>query len=150
MPQSLTINLIHLVYSTHERRPWLDAEIQSRIWAYQASLLNGHDCPVFHVGGVADHVHILFSLSKNMKLVDAVREVKANSSSWIKKQGAGYNDFAWQRGYGAFSVSPSNKARVGAYIENQARHHERVTFQDEFRALLRKHGIEWDERYVWD
>lgn len=149
MPQSLSINLIHLVYSTHEREPWIDSAIQSRLWAYTATVLNQQDCPAFKVGGVADHVHILFNLSKNQRLTDVVRDVKAASSRWMKEQGAQYRDFAWQRGYGSFSVSPSNKARVCAYIEKQADHHRKVTFYDEFRALMKKHGIEWDERYVW-
>jgi REP element-mobilizing transposase RayT len=148
MPQSLARNLIHLVFSTKNREPFLQAGLRGRMFDYLGGSLNAIDCPVITVGGVADHVHLLFVLNKTLPLCKAVEEVKKGSSKWAKDQGV--STFYWQNGYGAFSVSPSNVPQVSAYIAGQEEHHRATTFQDEFRDLLRRHGIEWDERYVWD
>jgi len=113
-----------------------------------SGILSNIDCPAIEIGGVADHIHILFLLSKNLKLTRAVEEVKRSSSIWAKDHGAPH--FYWQAGYGAFSVSASNEDRVVEYIRRQEEHHAATTFQDEFRKFLKKHRIEWDERYVWD
>ena len=107
------------------------------------------NCPAIIANGVADHVHILFVLHKTVALCKAVEEIKKESSKWAKEHG-GADTFYWQNGYGAFSVSSPAVPRVSAYIANQARHHAAEPFQDEFRELLRRHGVEWDERYVWD
>jgi REP element-mobilizing transposase RayT len=150
MPQSLAKNLIHLIYSTKHRTPCLAPEVRSRLFAYKAGILKEWDSPALVIGGVADHVHLLFRLSKNHALVKVIEEVKQGSSKWLKTQGNEFCDFHWQAGYGAFSVSQSNVEQVKRYIEQQEEHHRTRTFQDELRALLKRHGIEYDERYVWD
>jgi REP element-mobilizing transposase RayT len=148
MPQSLARVLVHLVFSTKHREPFLTTDKRGRAFAYLGGTLNAIDCPAVIVGGVADHVHLLFVLSRTMPLSKAVEELKKESSKWAKE--AVHPAFYWQNGYGAFSVSPSNVPQVTAYIENQESHHRILSFQDEFRELLRRHNIAWDERYVWD
>jgi len=150
MSQSLVKNLVHLVYSTKHRQSWIPADVRPRLFAYQAGIFQQWECPALIIGGVDDHVHALFSLSKNFALKKIVEEVKKGSSKWMKSEGTGNAEFHWQNGYGAFSVSQSNVADVRRYIENQEEHHRRMTFQDELRALYTKHEIEFDERYVWD
>ncbi|MBC8870182.1 MAG: IS200/IS605 family transposase [Planctomycetes bacterium] len=151
MAQSLVKNLIHLVYSTKHRKPWIHDDVRDRLFAYQAGIFKQWESPALVIDGVEDHVHALFSLSKNHALKKIVEEVKKGSSKWMKTDdAAGNKDFQWQAGYGGFSVSQSNVEEVRKYIENQAEHHRRMTFQDELRALFERHGIEFDERYVWD
>jgi REP element-mobilizing transposase RayT len=150
MSQSLVKNLIHLIFSTKNRAPLLAPEIRPEMNSYLAGILRQWHSPAVLVGSVADHVHILFSLSKNQALCKIIEEVKRGSSKWIKTKGEAFADFFWQGGYGAFSVSPSNAPAVRRYIENQDQHHRKVTFQDEFRAFLKRHDVEYDERYVWD
>lgn len=148
MPQSLARIVVHLVFSTKNREPLIVPEFRPRCFDYLGGILNGLRCPVIKVGGVLDHVHLLFVLGRTVSVSEVVEEVKKQSSKWAKEHlGPG---FYWQNGYGAFSVSASNLERVRLYIENQEEHHRVQTFQDEFRALLRRHEIEWDERYVWD
>lgn len=151
MPQSLVKNLIHLIYSTKHRTPWIPKDVQERLWAYQAGIFQKMDNPALIIGGVEDHVHALFLLSKNYALKDVVEEVKKGSSKWMKTgEGSGNHLFTWQGGYAGFSVSESNVEVVKKYIQNQAEHHRKMSFQDEMRLLFRKHGVEFDERYVWD
>jgi putative transposase len=148
MSQSLARILVHLVFSTKNREPFIAMEQRPRIFGYLGGTLNAINCPVIAVGGVADHVHLLFVLGRTISLSDAVEEVKKASSKWAKENI--HPGFYWQKGYGAYSVSPSNVEQVKSYIENQEAHHQTMTFQEEFRELLRRHQIEWDERYVWD
>ena len=151
MSQSLVKNLIHLVYSTKHRQAWIPEDVRERLWAYQAGIFQQWESPALIIGGVEDHVHALFSLSKNYPLKKIVEEVKKGSSKWMKtNDGTGNEEFTWQAGYAGFSVSQSKVPEVMKYIENQAEHHRRMSFQDELRALFRRHGIEFDERYVWD
>jgi len=150
MSQSLVKNLLHLVYSTKYHKPWIPAEIRDGLYAYQAGIFKQWNSPALAIGGVADHVHTLFTLSKNHPLVKLVEEVKKGSSKWMKVDGPRNKDFQWQSGYATFSVSESNRDEVRRYIENQEEHHRRMTFEDELRVLFRRHGIEFDERYVWD
>lgn len=151
MSQSLVKNLIHLVYSTKQRMKWIPESLQESLWAYQAGIFRTWESPALIIGGIDDHVHALFSLSKNHALKTLVEEVKKGSSKWMKtSEGAGNKDFSWQGGYGAFSVSQSNEPEVNGYIKNQAEHHRAMTFQEELRLLYRKHGIEFNERYLWD
>jgi REP element-mobilizing transposase RayT len=107
------------------------------------------DCPPLIVGGVEDHVHILAGLGRSKSQAEWIKELKRASSAWIKRREPSLREFAWQIGYGAFSVDPTSSERVRRYIERQEEHHRTVTFQEEFRTLLREHGIEWDERYIW-
>jgi REP element-mobilizing transposase RayT len=115
-----------------------------------SSILRTHDCPTLEVGGHIDHIHALFVLSKNCSIAQIVYEVKRGSSKWMKTQGAEFRKFYWQSGYGAFSVSQSHVEQVRRYIQKQAQHHRKVTFQNEYREFLRRYKVDYDERYVWD
>ena len=150
MSQSLVRNLVHHVYSTKHRNLWIPPNVQQRLWAYQAGIFDQWESPAIVIGGVDDHVHAMFSLPKNYALKKIVEEVKKGSAKWMKLKGTGSESFSWQSGYAAFSVSPSKLEDVRHYIENQAEHHRRISFQDELRELFRRHGVEFDERFVWD
>ncbi len=150
MAQSLSRILIHVIFSTKERYPFLRPEIREELHAYAATVLQGMGSPAILINGVDDHVHILCRLSKNHALCDVIRDLKTSTSKWLKSKGGGLTKFAWQSGYGAFSVSPSQVSAVRQYIENQETHHRKVSFQEEFREFLHKYGIEFDERFVWD
>jgi putative transposase len=150
MPQSFTRLYAHLVFSTKNREPLLDAGIRSRVHAYMATIVRNMDSPFVVVGGVADHVHILFDMGKLHAPADFVEEVKRESSKFVKTLDPAYSNFYWQRGYGMFSVSPTHLADVERYVRNQEEHHRKESFQDEFLAMLKRYGVEYDERYVWD
>lgn len=151
MSQSLALNLIHLIYSTRDRRPTLDPPWREDLYAMSVSVLQRLECPVLSIGGTDDHLHILFLLSKNQKLSDVVRSVKSTTSKWIhEKDLVPDMRFEWQGGFAAFSVSQSNVDRVKDYIAQQEEHHRRLSFQDELRAILDKHGVAFDEQYLWD
>jgi putative transposase len=150
MSQSLVSNLVHLIYSTKFRHPHLDVEIPPRLWAYKAGILKEWDSPAIVIGGHDDHAHILFSLSKNHAMKSVVEHVKKGSSIWLKENYPQLHDFQWQGGYAAFSVSESRVPDVRHYIEHQDEHHRVRTFQDELREFLTRHGIVFDERYLWD
>ena len=151
MPQSLARVVLHIVFSTKNRGPFLkDADLRSRLHAYMAGVLQKIRCEPILINGTEDHVHILCNLSRTIAIASLVEEVKKSPSKWVKEQGPAYRDFYWQGGYGAFSVSQSNIEKVRGYIATQEEHHRKVSFQEEFRALCRKHGMEIDERYVWD
>jgi len=151
MPQSLAQIYLHVVFSTKERRPFLQ-QSTSREEAFRllGGICNNHDCPVLRVGGVADHVHILCRLGRTISISELIRELKRESSPALKMKSPELHDFYWQNGYGAFSVSPENVDTVLNYIVNQEEHHKKETFQEEYRRLLTQHGLQWDERYVWD
>ncbi len=150
MPQSLVKNFIHLVFSTKHRQPFIDKTIQPELYAYIGGICKNHECYPYAIGGMEDHIHILCLLSKKMALYQLPEVVKSNSSRWIKTKGKAYQNFYWQSGYGAFSVNPSEIEVVKSYIANQEEHHKSRGFQDEYRAILKKYEMEYDERYVWD
>ena len=150
MSQSLVKNLVHLVYSTKHREPVIPKEHRDALSAYQAGIFKQWESPALVIGGVEDHVHTLFALSKNHPLTKIVEEVKKGSSKWMKSDGPRLQNFSWQAGYAAFSVSQSSAETAQRYIERQEEHHHKMTFQDELRALFKRHGIGFDERYVWD
>lgn len=152
VPQSLGKVLIHIVYSTKDRRPWLrDEEIRRQLYAYKAAILREKvDSPALIIGGFEDHIHALCLLSRNFAIKKVIEVAKTETTKWLKRQGSQYADFHWQSGYGVFSVSESNGAQVKGYIANQEEHHRRISFQDEYRALCQRHGVPLDERYVWD
>ena len=151
MPQSLSKVLVHIVFSTKQRYPFLgDKETRNEMHAYLGGTCNELGCRVLTVGGVADHVHILCILSRNVSVAELVGEVKRGSSKWIKTKGRMLTKFGWQNGYGAFSVGESEAERVKEYIAGQEEHHRKKTFQDEYRSFLKEYGIDYDERYVWD
>jgi len=140
-------NHVHLVFSTKGRLQLISNDIQPRLWGYIAAICKKNAMTVFAVGGIADHIHILFRLPPALSLVRAVTLIKSNSSKWMRQT---KRTFAWQNGYGAFSVSSSNVSTVIRYINQQEAHHKKKTFDEEFIALLRKHGVEFDSRYVFD
>jgi putative transposase len=149
MPQSLANLLAHLIFSTKNRERFLvDANVRRRTHAYLAAVLSDINSPALIVGGVEDHLHILCQLSRTSALSEVIEHLKVSSSKWLKTQGI--ERFSWQRGYGAFSISQSQVADVVAYIEGQEEHHQRMTFQEEYRLFLRRYRISFDERYVWD
>jgi REP element-mobilizing transposase RayT len=149
MAQSLAKVLIHLIFSTKERMPVLAAPTRPLLAASLGTVGNRMRCPCMEIGCRPEHVHILCGLSRTVTLARAAEEFKTASSRWVKTRAAALRNFHWQGGYGAFSVSPSNVEEVRAYIRNQDAHHRLVTFQDEFRAFLVRHGVEFDERDVW-
>ena len=146
MTQSLSKVILHIIFSTKNREPWLESDVRPRMHAYLATLCR----ELVRVGGVADHVHIVTTLPRTVSQAQLIEEIKKASSKWIKMLDARYRGFFWQRGYGAFSVSPSQLDTVVQYVEAQQEHHRTRTFQDEYRELLRRHGVDFDERYVWD
>jgi len=151
MSQSLSAVHIHLIFSTKQRRPLLcDTPTRDALHAYLGGVSNQLECPAIRIGGVEDHVHVLARLGRTISLAEWVKELKRVSAIWLKNQGRTYVDFQWQGGYAAFSVSQSNLPQVIEYIANQEEHHRKATFQDQLRALLRKHEIELDERYIWE
>jgi len=150
VPQSLAKNLIHLVFSTRNREPLLAEAVREPLCAYAAGILRDLDSPAIAVNAWRDHVHVLFSLSKNRALSQVVMEVKRATSKWLKTNGAGFANFHWQAGYGAFSIGQSGVAEATAYIADQPKHHRRKSFEDELRALLKLYELAFDERYLWD
>lgn len=150
MPQSCTRIYAHLIFSTKNRVPFLDETIRPRVHAYLATVIRDLDSPWVVVGGVADHVHILFDIGKMFAPVKFVEQGKRESSKFVKTLGNQYAQFYWQRGYGMFSVGPSDRDKAEHYVRNQEEHHRRRTFQDEYRSLLKQCGIGFDEQYVWD
>ena len=154
MPQSLANVLIHAVWSTKDRYAFLtDLSLRDELHRYLGGISARLDCPTLIVGGVADHVHVLMRLARTITLADWIKEMKRASTVWLIDQAPRdpmLAKFHWQAGYGAFSVSESKTDHVRSYIANQAAHHAKHTFQNEYRRLLKAHGIEADERYVWD
>ncbi len=150
MPQSLANILVHLTFSTKDRRPDIHPDVEGDLHGYLAAICRDHGCPAIEVGGTADHVHICLRLSRTMTIAGLVQEVKTSSSKWIKTKGDRYRFFSWQAGYGAFSIGQSSLDALRRYITTQKEHHRERDFKAEFRALLRKYQIDYDEQYVWD
>ncbi len=149
MPHTFTTLLTHVVFSTSGRTPFLTDDIRSDAHAYLGGIVRELRGMPLAIGGTTDHVHLLMRLPAELALADCLRVVKTNSSRWVKRKWPKRRLFAWQGGYGAFSVSESSREAVIRYIQDQERHHQRVSFQDEFLTLLKKHGVEFDERYMW-
>lgn len=151
MPQSLSNVVIHIVYSTKHRKPFLrDPDLCEQMHKQLGGASKTLGCPPILVGGTEDHVHLLARQSRTITLADWIKELKRTTSVWTKERDRAQKEFQWQSGYGAFSVSQSNVDQVVEYIKNQEEHHRRFDFKTEFRRLLERHGIEYDERYVWD
>jgi putative transposase len=151
MAQSLAKILLHLVFSTKERRPFLrDAALREETYRYLGGILTQLDCQPIIIGGVEDHVHLLFAYSRTATVADVVKELKRGSSVWLKAKSPELAEFAWQGGYGVFSIGQSQVEDVRAYIAGQEEHHRKISFQDELRRLLERYEIAFDERYVWD
>ena len=150
MPQSFAQLYVHIIFSTKNRTPFIDKSIQSRVFAYLATIARDEGSTSVLVGGMEDHVHILVNLPKGKAPVDIVAKVKKESSKFIKTLGNEYSDFYWQSGYGMFSVSPANCDQVRHYIETQETHHKKMSFQEELLAYLKKYNLDYDEKYLWD
>jgi REP element-mobilizing transposase RayT len=150
MPQSLSRLLVHLVFSTKNRAPFLTLDIQAEVHAYLAVVLRENDCPSLQIGGTEDHVHVLFALSRTLTVAQVVEKLKTSSSKWLKTKGPSFADFHWQSGYGVFSVSQSDADAVIQYIRGQAEHHRKMSFQNEYRLFLDRYQVDYDERYMWD
>ena len=150
MSQSLVKNYVHLIFSTKHRQPLIIEAIEKELFDYIGGVCKALDCHPVMVGGYLDHIHILCLLSKKIALMKLLQEIKQNSSKWMKTKDVHLSNFYWQDGYGAFSISSHNIDVVAKYIETQKEHHKVHGFQDEYRSLLKKNRIEYDEKYVWD
>lgn len=150
MPQSLSFLLVHIIFSTKDRLPLLHDEIRLELHAYLATVARNTGCECFRVGGTADHVHLAVGLSRTSTVASLVEELKTSSSKWIKTKSDSLKGFAWQRGYGAFSVGRSDFEALVRYVDMQMTHHKKVDFKDELRTVLQRYGVSWNEQYVWD
>jgi REP element-mobilizing transposase RayT len=150
MPQSLSLVIVHVIFSTKDRVPLLDAEVRPKLHAYLATVARNAGCEAHRVGGVAEHVHLAIRLSRTITIAELVETLKTTSSKWLKGQSASLGAFAWQRGYGCFSVGPSDLDSLCEYIDRQEEHHRQRTFQEEFRMFLAKYRVEYNDAYVWD
>ena len=150
MPQSLAKIYVHLVFSTKNRERVLADDIRDRLHSYMGGTLNGMGCIPLEINSEPDHIHLLFVLTRTKAFSDVVGKLKTSVTEWLHEQSPLYRNFHWQAGYGAFSVSQSSVNDVRDYIRNQREHHRVRTFQEEFRALLIKYEVEFDEHYVWD
>jgi putative transposase len=150
MPQSLSKILLHLVFSTKNRRPWIDEAIRADLHAYLAGTCRAIGSDAHRVGGTEDHIHIACSLPRTLTISKLLEEIKTSSSVWAKQKGPSYAGFSWQAGYGAFSLGQSQMPSLLTYIDGQKEHHETRTFKEELVAFLAKYGIEHKEEYLWD
>jgi putative transposase len=151
MAQSLSQILLHTVFSTKDRAPFLgDRELREEVQRYLGGILGNLGCQPLIIGGVEDHVHLLFAFTRVKSVADVVKETKRSSTLWIKENWGKMSGFAWQAGYGAFSIGFSQIRSVRAYIAGQEEHHRKMSFQDEFRRFLERYEVKYDERYVWD
>lgn len=142
--------LVHFTWSTAGREPWLEVDMREDLYSYIGGIMNNKKAKLISAGGMFDHIHLYASLPSTISVADFVNAVKSNSSRWIHESFSRLRNFAWQEGYGAFSVSKSEQPRVVKYIGNQEEHHRKRTFKQELITLLDKHEIEYDERYLWD
>jgi REP element-mobilizing transposase RayT len=150
MPQSLAKAYLHLVFSTRNREQVLADEHRPDLHAYMGGILKGMDCVPIEINSESDHVHVLFMLGRTAGISKVVGGLKKSSTDWLRERSSRYAGFHWQSGYGVFSVSQSAVDTVRRYIRNQRQHHRGKSFMDEYRAMLEKHEIEYDERYVWE
>jgi putative transposase len=151
MAQSLAQVYLHVIFSTKNRaRNLQNRSLRLELHDYLGGICRNLASPSLIVGGVEDHVHILCRFGRGSTIADLVRELKRESSKWIKTKDEALADFHWQEGYGVFSISPGHVEPLRTYIANQEEHHRQENYQDEFRRLLKKYGLEYDERYLWD
>jgi REP element-mobilizing transposase RayT len=150
MPQSFVSMNCHMIFSTKNREPLIETDFAPRLYEYVGGVCRSRGNVLLAAGGMPDHVHLLVSLGKQASVVDAVRDIKSNSSAWIHETRVDLRGFAWQTGYGAFGVSHSNVDDVQTYIAGQREHHRVRTFQEEFLLFLERHHIQYDARYIWN
>jgi putative transposase len=150
MGQSLVKNYLHIVFSTKYREPLIKPPFEDELHRYLWGICYNLECFPIEIGGYTDHIHVLCMLSKKIALMKLLEELKSHSSKWMKTKDESLKNFYWQNGYGAFSVNYKGVDVVTRYIANQHEHHHKKTFQEEFRSILKKNQVEYDERYVWD
>lgn len=151
MPQSLVQNFQHIVFSTKAREPYFaEKSIRVEMHSYLGGVCRNHNSFPIIVGGHNDHVHIVCRLSKSLAIDNFVRELKVESSKWMKTKGPIFESFRWQSGYGSFSISPSHLEALTRYVQNQEEHHRSISFQNEFLRMLQKYNISYDEKFLWD
>jgi len=150
MAQSLSKVYVHITFSTKNRQALIDENMETSLFEYIGGICKGLECNPVKVGGHMDHIHVLCLLSRKIPQMKLLEEIKKQSSKWVKTKDTVYSNFYWQDGYGIFSVNPSEIDTVVNYIINQEAHHQKLSFQDEFRAFLKKYKVDYDERYVWD
>lgn len=148
MTHSYRLHFFHLIWSTKRRRPFITPDVTSRLYPYLGAIVRNHSGKLLEIGGMPDHIHLLIELSNLDNFSSFIRDIKASSSLWIHKNYNNLADFAWQEGYGSFSVSYSSLEQVQKYIQNQAQHHEKMSFENEYLKLLQLHNIKYDERFV--
>jgi REP element-mobilizing transposase RayT len=149
MPHSYLSNLVHYIFSTKERFPFIDQGLESRLWPYMGGIARENGMKALAVGGTTDHVHTLLSLPATLSVAKAIQLIKGGSSKWVHDELPRYRKFAWQDGYGAFSVGASQVKSVITYIDGQREHHRKKTFEEEFLEFLDRYGVAYDRRYVF-
>ncbi|NOX88130.1 MAG: IS200/IS605 family transposase [Calditrichaeota bacterium] len=149
MAHSYTNILIHYIFSTKSRARLITNDLEKRLWSYMGGIAKNNKIKTLAIGGVEDHVHLLLSLPQTISVAKAIQLIKGGSSTWVHETFPNHNNFNWQEGYGAFSVSISLVEETINYIKNQKEHHKKKTFKEEYIAFLKKHCIEYDERYIW-
>lgn len=149
MAHTYVSNLMHCVFSTKDRRKEISGELQERLWPFIGGIARRNNAPALEIGGMPDHLHILLSVPATLPVSKAVQLIKGGSSKWIHETFPAHKHFEWQEGYGAFSISLSHKHATIGYIQDQEKHHRTRSFEEEFLAILKKHGIAYDPKYVW-
>ena len=149
MAHSLSSCLIHYVFSTKGRRKTITAEMRERLWPFMGGIARDNHMKAIAIGGSDDHAHLLISLPATLSVAAAIKQIKGGSSRWIHDTFPDHREFEWQEGYGAFSIGISGVADTTAYIQKQEEHHQTVTFEDEYRAFLKRHDLHYDEKYIW-
>jgi len=149
MANTYTCLHYHIVFSTKNRHPWIHADIEQRVWEYTGGIARQNDMKALQIGGIEDHLHVVLGAPPTMAVSKAVQLLKGGSSKWIHETVPSLDDFEWQQGYGAFTVSKSQLPTVIHYAANQRDHHRQRSFQDEYRTMLEQHEVEYDERYLW-
>ncbi len=150
MPQSLSLVVVHLIFSTKDRFACLGTSLRPSLHAYLATVARDAKCEAYRVGGTANHVHLALRLARTISVADLVEELKTSSSKWLKLQQVELHGFAWQHGYGVFSIAPRDLEALVKYIDDQQKHHKVKTFEEEYLGFLKKYGVQYDERYVFD
>ena len=150
MGQSLAQNYIHIIFSVKNRKPLINESIEQELFQYIGGLCKNLESTPLEVGGYKNHIHILCILSKKLPLATLIQKVKSKSSKWIKPKGPEYKNFYWQNGYGAFSISSSKVESFRSYIKKQKEHHQNMSFEEEYKDMLKENNVEFDARYIWD
>jgi putative transposase len=150
MPSTFTNLLYHIVFSTKQREPLITENLREELYKYIGGIIRGEEGILIEIGDIDDHIHLLVKIKPSISISEMLNKIKANSSKWFNENQKSSRRFAWQEGYAAFSVSESQAPNVRDYIRNQREHHQRISFQEEFIAILEKHGVSYDPRYIWD